>query len=402
MHMLILGAGYAGLRVALELQRKLADCEHQVRVTLIDRYPYHQIITLLHRLAAATVPEEETRIPLAPLFAEGPASPVCLLRGTVSQIRPDSRQVVLNDEQGQGQKLSQVSYDRLILAVGATTDYYNIPGAEAYTLPLRTVADAVQLREHMTARFREAASTSNPATRRALLTTAIVGGGATGCQIAGELAAWAPRLAAEYGLPRSDIRVALIERMPRLLNEYRAPWASREALRMLDCRRVSVYLDTSVERVEDGSLFVNDRRMMRAATMVWSAGIRAPQLLAASGLPTDTGGRVHVNRFLRVEAYPDIYAIGDCARIPDTMGGIVPTTASYAIRQGAFLADALLDELAGRPPASRYGYEPLALGSVVSLGPGAAVGDVLGVPVRGAVAALMKHTVEQQYRKSLR
>jgi NADH dehydrogenase len=190
--------------------------------------------------------------------------------------------------------------------------------------------------------------------------------------------------------------------MPRLLNEYRAPWASREALRVLDCRGVSVYLDTAVERVEEGNLFVNDRRMMRAATMVWSAGIRAPQLLADAGLPTDARGRVHVNSFLQLEAYPDIYAIGDCAQIPDTMGGIVPTTASYAIRQGAFLADALIDELDSRPPASRYGYEPLALGSVVSLGPGAAVGDVLGVPVRGAVAALMKHTVEQQYRKSLR
>lgn len=399
MHMLILGAGYAGLRVALELQRKLTDREHQARVTLIDRHSHHQIITLLHRLAAATVPEEETRIPLAPLFAEDPAPPVHLLQGTVRQIRPDSRQVVLNDGQEQGQKLS---YDRLILAVGATTDYYNIPGAEAHTLPLRTVADAVQLREHMTARFREAASTSDPAARRALLTTAIIGGGATGCQIAGELAAWAPRLAREYGLPRNDIRVALIERMPRLLNEYRAPWASREALRVLDCRGVSVYLDTAVERVEEGNLFVNDRRMMRAATMVWSAGIRAPQLLADAGLPTDARGRVHVNSFLQLEAYPDIYAIGDCAQIPDTMGGIVPTTASYAIRQGAFLADALIDELDGRPPASRYGYEPLALGSVVSLGPSAAVGDVLGVPVRGAVAALMKHTVEQQYRKSLR
>jgi NADH:ubiquinone reductase (H+-translocating) len=364
------------------------------QITLIDQHPYHQQITLLHLPAAATLQDEDITIPLDSVLQHRSRA-VRRVTGRVARIDPLQSQVILEDGM-------LVSYDRLVIALGAKTEYFDIPGAEEHTLPLHSAADATHLRNHIIERFREAAHTDDPAARRRLGTIAIVGGGPTGCQLAGELAARVDHLVQETGIPAEDVRIALLERTNRLLGAS-GEWVHREAVRVLDRRRVSVYLDAAVEQVEESQLRVSGQRVLRAATIVWVAGIRAPEVLASSGLPTDRRGAVRVDSYLRVEGQSQgpnpIFALGDCALVPDPVGGTVPPNANYALRQANYLAEALWDDLNGQPP---FPYQPVHLGGIVSLGSGEAVGDPLGVPVSGPLAALLKQGVERWYRGTVR
>jgi NADH dehydrogenase len=387
MKILILGAGYAGLRAALDLD-DLLRTRGGAEITLVDQFPYHQLVQVLHLTAADAHDSSEAIYELGPLLRD---TAVRYVQGRVTTIQPLDRTVALAD----GQSLL---YDRLLIALGAETAYGDIPGARDHTLPLRSYEHALRIRDQLRANFGAAAGSADPKQQRILMTTAIVGGGYTGCQLAGELAAWMDDLCAETGAPRGEARIALLDRSPLLLKQF-GDWATHEAERVLDSLGVSVYLATPVEVVEHQLLRVAGGRVLRAGTIVWAGGIKGPDLLRDSGLPVDANGRVLVDRYLRVRDQALIFAAGDCAAIPDgANGATVPATASYATRQGAHLADSLVAELDGLPPRS---YEPLRLGELVSLGPAHAVGTPLGVPITGYPALLLKKGVETYYRSSI-
>ncbi len=387
MHILIIGAGYAGLRTAIELDRRRAAYGEQLEVTLLDQHPYHQLVQELH-LAATTAPDPTNVIvPLQTIFQR---RAVQVYQGRVQRIEPLARRVRLAD----GRSLS---YDRLLLALGAETNYAHVPGAPQHTLPLRSYEQALRLRDHIAACVEAAARTTDPRLRRILLTFVIVGGGYTGCQVAGELVPHVSTLAATAGIARNELRIALIERNGLLLKQAE-PWANAYAQRVFDDLGVRVYLHTTVARVAEQALYTTTNQVFRAGTIIWAAGIRAPALLADSGLATDALGRVRVDRYLRVEEQALIFAAGDCASIPATVDGPIPATASYALRQGEHLAGALLADVQGQAPQP---YTPLRLREVVSLGPGAAVGNPLGIPLTGIPAALLKQGIETWYRSTL-
>jgi NADH dehydrogenase len=386
MKIVMLGAGYTGLRAALDLDDRLRERGLGAEVTLVDQHPYHQVVQVLHQTATAHDPEEAI-YELAPLLRE---TAVRFVEGRIAAISPLERSVALAD----GQRLP---YDRLLIALGAETAYGNVPGAREHTLPLRTYEHALRLRDHLRAQFAAAAQAADPKTQRTLMTTAIIGGGYTGCQLAGELAAWVGELCAETGAPRGEARIALLDRGPLLLRQFGA-WATDEAERVLDDMGVSVYLSTGVAAVEPQLLRLDDGRVLRAGTIVWAGGVKAPDLLREAGLPVDGFGRALVDRYLRVRDQALIFAAGDCAAIPDGADGLVPATASYAMRQGAHLAETLLAEVEGVAPRA---YEALKLGELVSLGPNYAVGNPLGVQVVGYPALLLKKGVETYYRATI-
>jgi NADH dehydrogenase len=388
MNIVILGAGYAGLRTALDLDRQLREQGLDDAVTLVDQNAYHQLIQEIHLTATAGIPSLEAIYDVGRLLN---GRQIRFVQGRVRAITPLARTVQLEDG-------SSLLYDRLVLALGGETAYANVPGAREHTLPLRTYAEAIALRDHLISQFTAAAALSDPKQQRVALTTAIVGGGYTGCQLAGELAAWVDPLSKELGAPRGEVRIALIDRNALLLKQF-GTWATREAERVLDQHGVSIYLQTAVEHVEPQVLHISGGRIMRAATIVWAAGIHASGLIADAGLPVDRAGRAVVDRYLRVSGQAAIFALGDCAAIPaGAEGGTVPATASYAMRQGEHLAETLFAEIVGEAPRA---YEPLKLGELVSLGPDTGVGNPLGVPLIGYPVLLLKKGIEQYYRASI-
>jgi NADH dehydrogenase len=386
MQIVILGAGYAGLRTAIDLDRLLRARGLADSVTLVDQFPYHQLLQVLHKAAADAIDHSAITYELGPLLAK---SGVRFVQGRIAAIDPLAREVRLDGG-------STLAYDRLVLALGAETAYFGVPGAYEHTMPLRSLDDATRLRDHLGATFLAAARTTDPQEQRILMTTAIVGGGYTGCQLAGELAAWADDLCAATGAPRSEVRIALLDRSPELLQQF-GSWATSVAEQVLDQMGVSVYLNTMIEAVEPRALRVTGNKVLRAATLVWAGGIKGPALLAAAGLPVDHLGRVLVDRYLRVHEQALIFALGDCAAIPDG-ATTVPATASYAMRQGTHMAETLLAEIEGAAPQI---YQPLKLGELVSLGPDYALGNPMGVPVTGYPAVLLKKGVETWYRTVL-
>lgn len=387
MHILIIGAGYAGLRAAIELDRRRAAYGDRLDVTLLDQHPYHQLVQELH--LAATTASDPTNV-IVPLQTILQRRAVQLCLGRVQRIEPLERQVWLAD----GQILC---YDRLLIALGAETNYAHVPGAREHTLPLRSYEQALRLRAHIAACVEAAARATDPRLRRILLTFVIVGGGYTGCQVAGELVPYVCTLATASGIARNELRIALIERSGLLLKQAE-PWANAYAQHVFADLGVRVYLQTTVARVVEQALYTTTNQVFRAGTIIWVAGIRAPALLAESGLPTDALGRVRVDRYLRVAEQALIFAAGDCASIPPAIDGPIPATASYAMRQGEHLAGALLADIQGKAPQA---YTPLRLGEVVSLGPGAAVGNPLGIPLTGMPAVLLKQGIEAWYRSTL-
>lgn len=386
MRIVILGAGYAGLRTALDLARLRRAYGMEITIQVVDQNPYHQLVQLLHLTATAGITDQKSIYQLDTLFR---GREVERIEGRVEAIHPLERRVVLNT----GQTLE---YDRLVLALGSETAF-QVPGAREYTLPLRTFSDALKLRKHLIEQFTRAASITDPTELRITMTTAIVGGGYTGCELAGELAAWADDLCRQTGAPRKEVRIALIEREGHLL-PHLGTWASNEAVRRLERLGVNVFLQTPVVQVEPQRLRFADGRFLRAGTIVWGAGVRAPALLAEAGFPTDRLGRVLVDRYLRVQGHATVFAIGDCAAVPDGRGGTLPPTASYALRQGEHLAEVLAAEARGEAPRA---YEPVELGEVVSLGPNDAVGNPLGVPITGYPALMLKRGIEEYYRATI-
>ncbi|MEF3275329.1 MAG: NAD(P)/FAD-dependent oxidoreductase [Chloroflexus sp.] len=386
MRIVILGAGYAGLRTALDLARFRREYGLDVTIQLVDQYPYHQLIQLLHLTATAGIADQKSIYQLDQLLR---GREIERVEGRVIAIEPLERVVKLADGRA-------LVYDRLVLALGSETAF-NVPGAREHTFPLHTFTHAVALRKHIVSQYTRAASLTDPTELRITMTTAIVGGGYTGCELAGELAAWADDLCRQTGAPRSEVRIALIERESHLLPHLGA-WASDEAVRRLERLGVNVFLNTPVTQVEPRCLRFGDGRILRAGTIVWGAGVRAPALLAEAGFPTDRMGRVVVDRYLRVSGQALVFAIGDCAAVADSRGGFLPPTASYAVRQGAHLAKVLADEARGEAPRP---YEPVELGEVVSLGPNDAIGSALGVPVMGYPAVMLKRGIEEYYRATI-
>ncbi|MEI6775402.1 MAG: NAD(P)/FAD-dependent oxidoreductase [Chloroflexales bacterium] len=388
MHIVILGAGYAGLRTALNLDRLLRERGMDDTVTLVDQNSYHQLIQKIHVTATSRSHSPEAIYSLGRILD---SRQITFVQGQVRSIALVEREVLLEDGR-------DLPYDRLVIALGSETAYYNVPGAREHSLPLRTYAEATHLRDHLIDQFTTAATLSDPKQQRIMLTTAIVGGGCTGCELAGELASWVGSLSKETGAPRSEVRIALLDRNKLLLKQF-GPWASREAERVFDLHGVSVYLNTAIESVEPNTLQVSGERVLRAGTIIWVAGICAPRIIADAGLPVNGAGKAIVDRYLHVSGHDTIFALGDCAAVAaGTDGSMLPSTASYAIRQGEYLAETIFAEMVGNVTRS---YESLKLGELVSLGPDNGVGNPLGMPILGHPVLVLKKGIEQYYRASI-
>lgn len=381
MKIVIAGAGYAGLRVALDLaaarqQGRLGTAE----VVLVDRNDYHQVVTWLHQVAAEAVEPARARIPLRELLPEGA---IRFVQARVEGIEPAVQRLLTS--------AGAIDYDRLVVGLGADTLWPDIPGLREHAFPLRWWEEAVALHRHIEAQFRRAGAVQEPAVQTCLATIVVIGGGYTGTQLAGELAHWLPELADRYGLPLRAIQLTLVEAKERLMPGWERRAAERAAT-MLRRKGVTVRLGTALERVDAQSVTLAGEQSC-AGTVVWAGGVRAPALLGAAGLPTGPGGRVRVNQFLQAEGYPAIFVAGDSALYLDGDEPL-PGTAAHALRQGAYIAEVLVAEAQGLPFEP---YAPTRLGMLVAVGGVDAVGDALGVPLTGLPAGLLKEGVERWY-----
>jgi NADH dehydrogenase len=335
----IVGCGFGGLFAARELRGA------PVEVTVIDRTNHHLFQPLLYQVATAGLAAPAIAEPIRRTLAR--QKNVTVLYGEARRIDTAGRNVIL--ENGDA-----IAYDRLILAAGATDSYFGHDDWKAHAPGLKTLEDAFEIRRRILLAFEHAEREADPARRAAWLTFVVIGGGATGVEMAGTLAEIARHtLKGEFRRfdPR-NARVVLVEGMDRVLPPY-PPDLSERARVQLERLGVTVWLGRRVTGIDAQGVQLGGDRL-EANTVVWCAGIAASPLGATLGVPLERGGRVIVEPDLSVPGHPEIQVAGDLALLPGHQPP-VPGVAPAAKQMGRHAARNLLASLSGKPPqAFRY------------------------------------------------
>ena len=363
---LILGGGFGGLTTARELERLLSPGEAQI--TVVSRENFSLFTPMLPEVSSGNL---ETRHVVTPVRAQLRRSRFIL--ADVRRIDLAARSVdLVHTLSGTEQTLH---YDQLVCAVGSVTSTFGLPGIAERSLPLKSLEDAERLRNHAIAMLELADGSADAVERKRLLTFVFVGGGFTGVEAAGEMVDFFKSILRFYPRIGSDeIEIYLIEGGKKLLPELQAGMGEYSA-GALEQRGVHVWLEALVSGASDDALELKDGRVLRTATIVWSAGVKPSPLVAELSIATGRGGSITVAPDLSVPGYPGVWAIGDCASIAGPDGKPYPATAQHAIREGPVLAANIAATLRGRP-TTRFAYE--ALGMMASLGGRRGVAGIRG------------------------
>lgn len=371
----IVGGGAGGLELACKLGRRLGP----ERVTLVDRQLFHIWKPSLHEVAAGTLDIHQEGLSYE-MLAHDNGFVFCY--GALTGLDAARREITVaavHDEQCQELiPVRTLAYRELVLAVGSTANHFNVPGAAEHTLSLNQPADAERFRLRML-KLLTAAELRKSAGGEGRVRVVIIGGGATGVELAAELRE-ASQVHARYGFrrldPRRDVPLTLLEGAERILAPLPEK-VSASATALLRERGVEVVTACRVARITPEQVEDSEGRIFPADIVVWAAGIQAPRLLAALGLPVNKGGQVTVTPTLAVTGLAHLHALGDCAACPMADGRLVPPRAQAAHQQASYLAARLPRQLQGRAVSDKpYVYRDH--GSLVSLGTRSSVGSLMG------------------------
>jgi NADH dehydrogenase len=401
----IVGGGAGGLELACKLGRKLGPS----KVTLVDSRLYHIWKPSLHEVAAGTLDIHQVGLSYAMLahdngfnFVLGPmtgldAAGQAIEIGAVHSAT-DNDEVL---------PVRRLGYGSLVMAIGSTSNYFGVPGAQEHSISLNATEDAERFRLRML-RLMLAVEQQREEGKETGLDVVIIGGGATGVELAAELRE-ASGAYARYGFARMDVkrdvRITILEGAPRILAPLpeRVSGAARD---LLDKRGIRVVSNCRVTAIEPDKVMDNEGNVYPADLCVWAAGIRAPELLSTLGLPTARGGQLEVDAHLRVKGVPHIWSLGDCAACVDGNGAVVPPRAQAAHQQADYLVTTFLRMDKGQPPQDRP-YDYRDYGSLVSVGQNTSVGSLMGSLrgaswfVQGTVARMMYASLHLMHHRAV-
>ncbi|MDH4169453.1 MAG: NAD(P)/FAD-dependent oxidoreductase [Acidimicrobiia bacterium] len=354
-HVVIIGAGFGGLAAAKALSSLPVD------VTVVDARNHHTFQPLLYQVATAGLDAEDVCYPTRGVFHRQRNARVRM--GQVTAIDTADRRVTLSDG-------GELHFDLLVVAAGAVTADFGVPGVVEHAHGLKSASDALAVRSSVLAWF-EAADSDPDLVDAGALTTVIVGGGPTGVELAGGMAELIDRVLCRDH-PSLDVdraRIVLVEAADRVLGSF-SPRSSARARRALEKRGVELCLGRSVQTITKQRVVLDDGTIIAAGTVVWAAGVKANPLGAAIGTALDRTGRVVVGRDLAIPGHPEIFVIGDLAASPTGDGRPLPQVAPVAIQGGRHVAAAIAAQLDGRPPEA-FVYRDR--GSMATIGRNAAV-----------------------------
>ena len=362
----ILGGGFAAIAAAQRLEKRLRADEAQI--VLISRENFSLFTPMLPEVSSGAL---DVRHIVTPIRAQLRRTHFILADVTALDIET---QTVSYTHTLTGMS-EQIAYDQAVIAIGAATSTFNLPGVAERVFALKTLEDAGILRNRFIWLLELADTTADEAERRRLLTLVVVGGGFTGVEATGEMVELFHSVGRFYpNVKRDDVQIVLVEGgktllpgLPARMGEYSERYLRR--------RGVNVITGDGVKSADDDGLELASGRRIETRTIIWSAGVR-PRPLAVSGdVPRQKNGTIAVGEDMRVNGCQSVWALGDCAAIPNGEGGFYPPTAQHAIREGPVLADNIVAVLRGRP-TKPFRYN--ALGMMASLGARKAVAQLPG------------------------
>lgn len=377
----VVGAGFGGMQAAQSLAGSEAN------VLLIDRNNYNTFVPLLYQVAFAQLEPGLIAYPVRSLFRR--RDHVRFLVSSVNQIDLEQRQIQTDQE--------AISYDYLVIATGSQTRVSNLPGVAENTWMMRSLAEAIALRDHILTCFEQAAHEPDAFKRQQLLSFVIVGGGATGVEVAGALVELVRcLLKRDYRmLRRSEVQIVMLQASDRLLPDLPPTLGeyTRKKLRQLG---VEVYLGAKVSQVEAQAVYLDNRQSIATETVIWTAGLEAalPEMLGS--IEQTSRRKVSVLPTLQLANHPEVYAIGDAAEVKDAaLTGVAPE----ALQQGVAVARNIRCQLKGRAPKP---FNYFNKGRLAIIGCYSGVGKIAGIPFGGFLAWFMWLAVHLVYLPGFR
>ncbi len=367
-NVVIVGAGFAGIRVAKGLSRA------KVKVTVIDRSNHHLFQPLLYQVATATLSPAAIASPIRGILRYQANTEVVLAE--VTGVNSKSRRVLAGER--------EFPFDYLVLATGARHSYFGHDEWEKFAPGLKAIPDATAIRQKILYAFELAEMESDATTRENLLRFILVGGGPTGVEMAGAIAELSHRaLASDFRRidPRSA-KVILIEAGPRLLNAF-PEMLSLKAKKSLERLGVEVMLNARVQGINETGVALENSRIF-SRTVIWTAGVMASPVGKWLGVETDRAGRVKVGADLSLPGEPNVFVLGDAAHVLDEKGQPLPGVAPVAMQEGQFIAELIRKRIAGKATPKVFRY--FNKGNLATVGRSSAVADLGRVHLSGWLA----------------
>lgn len=367
----VVGGGFAGI----DLVRTLP--ESGVNIVVIDRHNYHTFQPLLYQVATGGLDAGSIAYPLRKIF-KGKKNVIFRMAEMLS-VSPDDKRILTS--------IGEIHYDYLVLALGSTTNFFGNSSAEKFCFPLKSVPNAIDLRSAILLSLEKALSTTDRAERERYTTFVIVGGGATGVELAGALSELR-KVVIPNDYPEiapTEFRVILVEGGSRLLGGM-SEKSSTEALRALRNMGTEVLLDLYVKDYDGESVTLSNGQVVRSDTVVWAAGVRGKLIEGIPESAVHPSKRIKVDSYNRVEGYSDIFAIGDISlHITEESPRGLPQVAPVAKQQGEHLAKNLLRLFKGE---EMMPFRYFDKGALAVIGRNKAVADLPGVILKGFLAWL--------------
>jgi NADH dehydrogenase len=370
-HVVILGAGFGGLTAAKKLRYA------PVRITLIDRNNYHLFQPLLYQVAIAGLIPAQIAYPVRTIF-RGQKN-LSFQMGEVTAIDFEARYIKMDG--------SIIAYDYLILAAGGQTNFFGMDSVQENALYIKDIRSAIATRNHLLGLFERASREADADKRRALLTFVIVGGGPTGVETAGALAELISHvMRKEYReLDVREARVLLLEAGNTLIASY--PDALRRAtLTLLQKKHVEVIFNARLTGYNGQRVTLADGSAIESNTLIWTAGVKAAEVVETLGVERAGSGRVRTGAALQLPAHPEVYVIGDAAYLEDEHGQPLPMLSTVAIQQGNAAADNIRRAIRGVAQKPFQYRDP---GLLATIGRNAAVARIWGLSFSGFIAWLI-------------
>lgn len=384
---LILGGGYAGVWAGKILEKKYRK-RMDVEITLVDKNPFHTLMTELHEVAGWRVEPESVQVPFRKIFG---ARKIDVRVDTITGV----------DFQAKVAKSSSAEYpfDYIVIGVGAEPEYFGIPGVQDTSFPLWSFDDALRIRHHVEHMFTKAARETDPVKRRRMLTFVVAGAGFTGIEMIGELLEYRLDMCRKHHLDPKETRVVNIEALPSILPILEEPLRVRAEnyMKKLGCE---IFLNSAITGAEPGKVLLKDGTVVETDTFIWTCGVKGSSFTSVLDVPkAERGrGRMQANEFMQSVAYPYVYLAGDSAFFLEPNGKPMPQIVEASHCSAETVAHNIIADIDG---GEHHTFKPNYHGFMVSIGGKYGVANAGGMKTRGFMAMAMKHMINCWYQLNI-